>query len=514
MVALLAKPVRGVARRRAEALRVEELPHETILKPLANSLIVTATEQDFISAVLADLKQADWRDRLDKRAVQRELGIPTLCQPVHRTYNLILLEAACLVPGGPRLDPKKIKGTGMVLRRVVNNGNNQGWMSEGAAKRGWLQIFSATDDPDPALRKKPATGLSALDSLLAQRRTTIDLSEQAFPLFIAPPDVCEALKKTVLYGIVPVTSSDQSEAAVVAPDYVEEAKTDNGALDSHLSGFFKPSGIWSFPNAGKVLQKEWLNDPAVQEFVTFLRQLSIECGAFDNPSKAAQLLAELSKIQLQMIGSLQTHMPAKDFLAQAARIILEGEDNLQGLRMPAYWPAVGGTLKQAAYEAMSARFAETITREGKFDDQGRQYVLRAFIRIACKRDCPPKLLWSDPSENFLIQPWWAGATPPVKIPLPDITDRALLRKLKPGVAFQVPKGLANILNKDLSKVLSGGNPGSGPAFDIDWICSFSIPIITICAFVLLSIVLSLLNIIFFWLPFVKICLPIPKRGGS
>ena len=44
------------------------------------------------------------------------------------------------------------------------------------------------------------------------------------------------------------------------------------------------------------------------------------------------------------------------------------------------------------------------------------------------------------------------------------------------------------------------------------ICSFSIPIITICALIVLMIFVSLLNIVFWWLPFFRICLPILLPG--
>jgi hypothetical protein len=46
------------------------------------------------------------------------------------------------------------------------------------------------------------------------------------------------------------------------------------------------------------------------------------------------------------------------------------------------------------------------------------------------------------------------------------------------------------------------------------ICSFSIPIITLCALIVLMIFLSLLNIIFWWMPFLKICFPIPVFKDS
>ena len=48
-------------------------------------------------------------------------------------------------------------------------------------------------------------------------------------------------------------------------------------------------------------------------------------------------------------------------------------------------------------------------------------------------------------------------------------------------------------------------------------CSFSLPIITICALIVLMIMIKLLDIIFFWMPFFQICLPVPKfdaKGNS
>jgi hypothetical protein len=46
------------------------------------------------------------------------------------------------------------------------------------------------------------------------------------------------------------------------------------------------------------------------------------------------------------------------------------------------------------------------------------------------------------------------------------------------------------------------------------ICTMSIPIITICALMVLWIFLALLNIIFWWLPFVRICFPCELKGKS
>jgi hypothetical protein len=59
-----------------------------------------------------------------------------------------------------------------------------------------------------------------------------------------------------------------------------------------------------------------------------------------------------------------------------------------------------------------------------------------------------------------------------------------------------------------------GNVSSGQQFDLGLICSFSIPIITICALILLLMIVSLLNFVFGWLPYLRICFPLALRGRS
>jgi hypothetical protein len=114
-------------------------------------------------------------------------------------------------------------------------------------------------------------------------------------------------------------------------------------------------------------------------------------------------------------------------------------------------------------------------------------------------------VWSVESEQFRILPWWDGEGPGPTITLPDISQ---MRKVKPSVSFAMPPSIANLLKGDM-KELSEGN-GSTSGLELGWLCSFSIPFITICAFIVLNIFLSLFDIIFRWLLFIKICLPIPK----
>ena len=53
----------------------------------------------------------------------------------------------------------------------------------------------------------------------------------------------------------------------------------------------------------------------------------------------------------------------------------------------------------------------------------------------------------------------------------------------------------------------GGNP-------IGMFCSLSIPIVTLCALILLIIMVSLFDLVFRWLPYLFMCLPIPGLRGK
>jgi len=64
----------------------------------------------------------------------------------------------------------------------------------------------------------------------------------------------------------------------------------------------------------------------------------------------------------------------------------------------------------------------------------------------------------------------------------------------------------------MSGLMNGS--GGGGKLNLDWICGFNIPLITICAFFVLNIFLMLLNIVFFWLPFIKICIPFPSPSSA
>jgi hypothetical protein len=169
----------------------------------------------------------------------------------------------------------------------------------------------------------------------------------------------------------------------------------------------------------------------------------------------------------------------------------------------------------ATLACLDAQAARVVASQGRFDAAPgaapRRYTVRCFIRVKNEApQCRPQLVWSAPSEPFVIALWYDSAGVPVPpIELPDV---AQLAGLKPNAAFALPPKLANLLRSDAKKLRDG--EASDDGLSLGWICSFSIPIITLCAFIVLNIFLQILNLVFFWLPFLKICIPYPKRGDS
>lgn len=537
-LALAPRPMHPAARRRLPRSLPDPEPHETLLRPLFGgdgaAMIVTASEADFIGAVLDDLAAPDASTRIAARRGRRRGadGVLELHLPMHRRFHLVLLEACCRRPGYPRLDPAKLVGMGLVLRQAGQPGW-LGWMKDSSRRKGWLGIPADTLDPDPALRPLPrSTAARQVAALIAARRGEAAFSEETVPLFVAPPDLCAKLGCTVLYGLVPVASAEESDVTPPAPDYAGMPAAEAAAMRAHLSEYLKARPALTMPCAGEVLDAGWKvldinpasasgEDARLGAFGVFLHQLMVELGAFEGGAAGSALLAALDSITLVLArdtyGSPTQTVTAGKFCARAARILVGSEANPPdpaadpaSVTMPLEWPAIGTTLgnrlSDLALACLPERFATLAPPTPKFDRPSAQYAVRGFIRVQRQDGCPPKLIWSESySEKFRILPWWEGDGPLAKVALPGLGD---LRKLKPNVAFQVPSDIANLLRGDPKDTMDGKAPA--PGLDIMWLCSFSIPAITLCAFIVLGIFLSLLNLFFGWLAWIKICIPIPK----
>ncbi len=123
---------------------------------------------------------------------------------------------------------------------------------------------------------------------------------------------------------------------------------------------------------------------------------------------------------------------------------------------------------------------------------------------------------SAPTQVFKMAHFFDADAParPIRISLPFDTSVAGLRKFNKNVAFVISDKLRQQMEcvSDLKGVLDGKvcKQDGGQGLSLSLVCSFSIPIITICALIVLFIFVILLNIVFFWLPFLEICFPVPQ----
>lgn len=143
---------------------------------------------------------------------------------------------------------------------------------------------------------------------------------------------------------------------------------------------------------------------------------------------------------------------------------------------------------------------------------GRYFVV-PFLRTICPNGCE-RIHWGSPSDPFAVAAAFdPDAARPLRIEMPDLSDAR--RGLARGATFDMPPSLANLMNglnsKAATQNMMTGGGGSTGGLGIRFLCSFSLPAITICAMIMLSITLSLLNIFLGWMAWVKICLPLPAK---
>jgi hypothetical protein len=586
-------------------------------------------DQNPVEALLAETGTEEGRGKMAKsRAADRDARHRMrLWQPVHRVFHLAVVEASCQRYGDlrieRRIDPKRIVGSGIVIRRLVPPLDAQGrprdlsslsreqllslpvqgWMrDEDDRIMGWQTLainrgLGTEQDPDPEHRLPDVrAGHPAITHRLAARAPLSKLKETIHPLFVAPPEKCAAAGSTLLYGVLPLTSSELTEdvpappvaddetANQMVPELLLPVARGNAPTEAEAVKDRATTVAWTLPIGTDL--KTPPADPAQQaEFDARQRDLSLlhALGAFApevvEGSEAWRAMSPLEQETARAARLLRAHLdqiavwdklPAWSSIPTVAE--MDGWDPYlrNGHRFPhpvngygwtpwgnlpewkqGPWPRPARRLGKVLTEAsaiftstgatgqlaksewrlpraaawhrdlrtrikalLNVRMDEMTSGVSRYDRGGALYIARAFVRVKRCDACPPELLWSAPTEPFSIVPWFEpSGAPPVRVEMPEATLESLA-KLKPNVAFKVPASLQSMLNAMQVKKPLDVSKGGGGGTDLAWICGFNIPIITLCAFVVLSIFLSLLNIIFWWLPLVKICIPIPKSSPS
>jgi len=157
---------------------------------------------------------------------------------------------------------------------------------------------------------------------------------------------------------------------------------------------------------------------------------------------------------------------------------------------------VGGFLEHWQGEAGAAR---------RLASDDRLYQVSIHARVRGEQGCE-YLVHSAPSLPFHVASYYeTRLMPPRPIRMPSLKD---LKKAVSGAAMILPEDL----NAEVSRLRfpDGEVEQSGIALAGRWIYVFSIPIVTICAMILLMLMITILDFIFRWIPYAILRIPLPR----
>ena len=296
----------------------------------------------------------------------------------------------------------------------------------------------------------------------------------------------------------PATGYAASAVAVDLPDALRRIRNDT-RLDIALTGEANGAQLpFSIPNAGVAGRK--------QGWPTFLFLFTDPWFDIPRPYTAAEA----------------PPAGAQDFEAEKQQAQI---DKLQDA-IRAIPPRAGVAMPEPTLASMQPA-----------DMREAWYVMRLVYE---RPDCAPfeGTVTSRATAPFQLAGFFDPDAParPIRIGLPVDISPAGLRKFDKNAVFMMSdmlcghvdrfKGIGfadlvlSVLPWPFHKALSVPDKGPCKSGDLSLgvMCSMSIPIITICALILLMIIVSLLDFIFRWLPLFIVCFPLPgfkgKKGGS
>ncbi|MCA9969178.1 MAG: hypothetical protein KC425_03130 [Anaerolineales bacterium] len=424
-----------------------------------------------------------------------------LFQPLHGCFYLVGASLCCRLPAFPdrqvRLDEEE--STFFVLRKLID-GVEYAWAGADG-QRGW----------------QPLNGQA--------RRLLPDEDRQ--PLFPA----LAANGRSLQFGYLPVASRDTY--AVPAAELAAGTPLTDLRLEELGSRFAAPLTRPN-PTTPSIIE----NTPAVAvravsvyllldlwEFL-LAHVAPVALALRDDPTavfsgdKSAAQAALMAFLQGEVLGGGLTLAAALGEVAQQ-QAALDASDadpaalgfgssyelDNHGLDLPGLLAAVGAALPDEAPPPVQLPKLGT--------QPEAQYVLRCvYERPQCD---PPIVVVSQPSRPFQFAPFFDTDAPArtIRIPLPADVSLSAMRKYKKGVSFMMSdamrKKVEMLTGKEKSLVQDDPpslNPEGGGLFA--FICSFSIQIIFIVAFFLLIMFVVILDFVFWWMAFFKICFPVPK----
>ncbi|HXJ14218.1 MAG TPA: hypothetical protein VNH19_18225 [Candidatus Limnocylindrales bacterium] len=462
-----------------------------------------------------------------------------LYQPVHGMFYLATASLTCRLPGLPDHRVKADQGdkVSMVLRRLQANANSP---------NADLSVFDPATCDEYAWIGKGSSGVwakveSSTDS------SVIPGGEERLPSFMLP-FTNKDRARTLIAGLVPTgrqssyvagrkkSSNGSGPGPDPAPDDARKIDFQRQVVDpwgdlTHWYWFnFEQGSAPANPTTEDLDSIVRSSALVLLDFANFLlANLNIVWQTVLDPSQEnalppkAKALFELLKTPSSsgpsLLNSMKTAKQKESGLNDgsytpvSSDIALLTDTGLRGL----IWKTGGvRPVNQACNDALdeagpAATPAIRVPAMPPQSPSGNDWYIIRFLyeRPQCKLLSPPVI--SDPCRPFQMASYFDPDAPArsLQVALPIDTSAAALRKYDKGVAFLISDQLAKQMSrvKGLKQLMDGD---MGPELGIGMICSFSIPIITICAMIVLMIFVILLNLIFFWLPFLKICFPVPE----
>jgi len=488
-------------------------------------------------------------------------GVLKLYQPAHGRFYLVTASLICMQAGLPdrRVNRSQGERTHFVVRRM-KDGVEQGWVDDGP-RRGWQPLVD--------LHGRSMAVLADEERLPLHPASAAPVTPPGNTAIADPVALALSAERTVYYGYIPTGNREKyaeryrpvaTDPAAAVQSFVSDVRAaapgaEGGydfrldQIDTRVIGPWRNLYTATDPATQNLsaAQKAQLSLYLILDLDDFLQRALPDVFAalgtggagltgankalFDeldgitvpapDPNNPVKLTAALNarKADIPLVDG-QGDEPTVQYDMKAARHA--------GTPVDARYLAsnASGPLYKTLSDALKATPISTYKVPQEVSDLLQDQVRvdgaanpatgqdTYFLRLVYDYPpCPPVV--SDPSPSFTLARFFDPDAPArhIRIELPSIAMKDL-RKYRKGVGLQMSPQLRDLMGRVNKGMLKGDSLDPSPGgFDLGMICSFSLQIIFLVAFIVMFIFLIALNFVFWWLPFLKICFPIPRKSA-
>lgn len=431
-----------------------------------------------------------------------------LYQPAHGHFYLIGANLVCRIPGMPdrRVNTTSAERVSFVLRRLGSSGEELAWINspDAASGKGWQTPPAGPYSVAPFEERLPLFPVSFQQNNHPRRllvgliptssRETFEAAPELSPLTVDPDPTHDPRMFDVRSRVLSLLSQILSHDPLydIPVDRAHEASLFI-LLDLADWLAINLSLLWSALLAGNPPDSD---GPVLGQLYTLLDETPVD----ESLTSWRQALAAVweQRDSINRVGTANN--PTLTYnLQQTALQPHDLETRIQDALGPYTPPALP---------------PQTIPVPKLDTTASVRYCLRCvYERPRCGPLHPPVV--SEPTTPFSLAAFFDFDAPsrPVRIALPVDTSLAGLRKFQKNVGFIISDKLHAQMDSaaDLKSALKGGLAATDSGGGLGTICSFSIPIITICALIVLLMFVILMNFVFWWLPLLRLCFPIKQK---